>query len=162
MWVTPWILTSADVSCRRNKHGGRCWNTWSSATVQSAAPLSARPHRNSSLFISCHFLNSICCVLHTGPSPSGGREGGGSVKLQQGHTGETFKSSFTPHESTVWREICDTNLKVSQLLPTLKHNPARSGRFQHFVLLRWNKYGIRDFWIKQLTHGEEEVNVDWN
>lgn len=99
-------------------------------TVQSAAPLppplcpSCSAHVNSSLFISCHFPNSTCCVLHTGPNPPG-REGRCEVTADS-PTWQHFKSCFIPNKSTLWSTICDVNLKVLLLLQVLTHNPARS------------------------------------
>lgn len=58
--------------------------TCSLVSTASAAPLSVLcPPVNSSLFISCHFLNSICCVVHVDQPSRGGRVGGTHLLDQQ-------------------------------------------------------------------------------
>lgn len=51
------------------------------ASSQQLLPVRVRPHLNPSSFIRCHFLNSICCVQHTGPTLLGQRQRGGGVRL---------------------------------------------------------------------------------
>lgn len=74
------LQTSADISCRENKTNAAIAGTCE-ASSQQLLPVHVRPHLNPSSFIRCHFLNSSCCVQHTGPALLGQRQRGGGVRL---------------------------------------------------------------------------------